>query len=87
MKHKPSFTGSILIQKDLANTLKIIAKKGKDGFYKGEVAQKIAAQMQRNGGFITEDDLITYRPKWRKPLISNSRNRVGVPRSARWAWL
>ena len=74
MKHNPSFTGSILIQKDLANTLKIIAKKGKDGFYKGEVAQKIAAQMQRNGGFITEDDLIAYRPKWRKPLISNYRN-------------
>ena len=74
MKNNPGFTGSTLIQKDLANTLKIIAKKGKDGFYKGEVAQKIAVQMQKNGGFITEDDLITYRPQWRKPLISNYRN-------------
>tara|TARA_A200000159_G_scaffold67299_1_gene62304 strand:+ start:1 stop:1374 length:1374 start_codon:yes stop_codon:yes gene_type:complete len=74
MKNNPGFTGSKLIQKDLANTLKIIAKKGKDGFYKGEVAQKIAAQMQKNGGFITEDDLIAYKPKWRKPLISNYRN-------------
>jgi gamma-glutamyltranspeptidase/glutathione hydrolase len=74
MKNNPGFTGSTLMQKDLANTLKIIAKKGKDGFYKGEVAQKIAAQMQKNGGFITEDDLIAYRPQWRKPLISNYRN-------------
>ena len=69
MEHNPNFTGSILVQKDLANTLKIIAKKGKDGFYKGEVAKKIAEQMQKNGGLITENDLITYKPKWRKPLI------------------
>jgi len=74
MEHNPNFTGSILVQKDLANTLKIIAKKGKDGFYKGEVAKKIAEQMQKNGGLITENDLITYKPKWRKPLISNYRN-------------
>ena len=74
MEHNPNFTGSILVQKDLANTLKIIAKKGKDGFYKGEVAKKIAEQMQKNGGLITENDLITSKPKWRKPLISNYRN-------------
>ena len=68
MKHYPDFTGSILVQKDLANTLKLIAVKGKDGFYKGEVAQKITNEMQKNGGLITEDDLINYMPKWRKPL-------------------
>ena len=74
MKHNPDFTGSILVQKDLANTLKLIAVKGKDGFYKGEIAQKITNEMQKNGGLITEDDLINYMPKWRKPLISNYRN-------------
>ena len=74
MKNSPDFTGSTLIQKDLAKTLKIIAKNGKDGFYKGVVAKKIASQMQKNGGLITEDDLMTYKPKWRKPLISNYRN-------------
>jgi gamma-glutamyltranspeptidase/glutathione hydrolase len=74
MKNSPDFTGSTLIQKDLAKTLKIIAKNGKDGFYKGVVAKKIATQMQKNGGLITEDDLIAYKPKWRKPLISNYRN-------------
>lgn len=74
MKHNPDFTGSTLIQKDLANTLKIIAKKGKDGFYKGEVAQNIASQMQKNGGLITQNDLEAYKPQWRKPLISDYRN-------------
>jgi len=74
MKHYPDFTGSTLIQKDLANTLKIIAKKGKDGFYKGEVAQNIASQMEKNGGLITQNDLEEYKPQWRKPLISDYRN-------------
>ena len=74
MKNSPDFTGSTLIQKDLAKTLKIIAKNGKDGFYKGVVAKKIASQMQKNGGLITEADLMAYKPKWRKPLISNYRN-------------
>ena len=74
VKNSPDFTGSTLIQKDLAKTLKIIAKNGKDGFYKGVVAKKIASQMQKNGGLITEADLMAYKPKWRKPLISNYRN-------------
>ena len=74
MEHNPNFIGSKLVQKDLANTLKLIAVKGKDGFYKGEVAQKIADEMKKNGGLITENDLKNYTPKWRKPLISDYRN-------------
>tara|TARA_B100001559_G_scaffold304499_1_gene293994 strand:+ start:53 stop:1834 length:1782 start_codon:yes stop_codon:yes gene_type:complete len=74
MKHNPNFIGSKLVQKDLANTLKLIAAKGKDGFYAGEVAQKIADEMQKNGGLITENDLKNYTPKWRKPLISDYRD-------------
>ena len=74
MKNNPNFIGSKLVQKDLANTLKLIAVQGKDGFYKGEVAQKIADEMKKNGGLITENDLKNYTPKWRKPLISDYRN-------------
>ena len=74
MKHNPDFTGRTLLQKDLANTLKLIATKGKDGFYKGKIAKKIANQMHANGGLITEDDLINYKPQWRKPLISDYRD-------------
>ena len=53
----------------LANTLKIIQENGRDGFYKGEVAQKLASFVQEHGGFITEEDLEKYEAKWRQPII------------------
>ena len=53
----------------LAKTLTVIKEKGKDGFYKGEVAQKLATFIQENGGFITEEDLAKYEAKWREPVI------------------
>lgn len=52
----------------LANTLKIIQENGRDGFYKGEIAQKLASFIQENGGFVTEEDLVRYEPKWRQPV-------------------
>ena len=67
----PNFDKKILKQPDLANTLKIIAKEGRDGFYKGEIAKKIADDMQNNGGIISEKDLEQYQPVWRNPLISS----------------
>ncbi len=55
-------------QPDLAKTLKRIQKLGKDGFYRGETARLIAADMKNNGGLITEADLAAYEAKERKPL-------------------
>ena len=52
--------GHVLVQKDLANTLRIISEKGKKGFYEGEVAQKMVDDIQSNGGFITLNDLKNY---------------------------
>lgn len=53
----------------LANTFRSIAKNGRDGFYKGEVAQKLAAFIQEKGGYITEEDLEKYQAVWRKPIV------------------
>jgi gamma-glutamyltranspeptidase/glutathione hydrolase len=53
-----------LIQKDLGRTLRLIAEKGADGFYKGETAQKIAADVQANGGVITVEDFAAYEPRF-----------------------
>ena len=61
-------SGELLIQKDLANTLKLIAQKGPAGFYKGSTAQKIQLDMQKNGGLITTSDLRNYKAKFRKPI-------------------
>lgn len=58
----------------LANTLTKIMEEGKDGFYKGEVAQKLAAFIQANGGFITEEDLANYQAKWRTPVTFDYRD-------------
>ncbi|HXG38172.1 MAG TPA: gamma-glutamyltransferase [Bacteroidota bacterium] len=55
-------------QPDLAKTLKRIQRYGKDGFYKGETARLIAADMKKNGGLITEADLAAYEAKERTPL-------------------
>ncbi|TKB96393.1 gamma-glutamyltransferase [Pedobacter cryophilus] len=66
-------TDDMLIQKDLAETLKRIQKNGRDGFYKGETAAFIQNEMQRNGGIITASDLESYHAVWRKPLIGNYR--------------
>lgn len=60
--------GEILRQPDLAWTLTQIAERGADGFYKGPVAQRFAADMKAHGGLITLDDLASYRAVERKPL-------------------
>jgi len=60
--------GEILVQKDLAETLKLIARNGADGFYKGPVAEMIVAEMQRGGGHITLADLENYQAVVRKPV-------------------
>ena len=49
-----------LKQPALANVLRSIAEKGKDGFYKGPVAEKIVQDMQQNGGYLTLNDLANY---------------------------
>ena len=55
----------------LAKTLIRIQKNGRDEFYKGETAKKLAAFMQENGGYITEEDLANYEAKWRAPVTFN----------------
>jgi gamma-glutamyltranspeptidase/glutathione hydrolase len=57
----PYRKGDILIQNDLARTLKTIAKNGAKGFYEGPVADRIVAEMAANGGIITHEDLKSYR--------------------------
>jgi gamma-glutamyltranspeptidase/glutathione hydrolase len=61
--------GDILIQKELAETLRRIQEKGKSGFYEGETARLIVAEMKRGNGIISLADLKNYKAKERKPLI------------------
>lgn len=57
-----------LIQKDLANTLRTIAEKGRDGFYTAGIAALIVDMMGKKKGLITIEDLANYHSVWRTPL-------------------
>lgn len=57
----PRGPGEMLVQKDYANTLKLIAAGGHDAFYRGEIARKIAADMEAHGGAVTLQSLNDYR--------------------------
>lgn len=65
--------GQTFRQPELARTLGIIARRGADGFYRGEVARLIEAQMQRGSprGLITQADLAAYRARWREPILGS----------------
>jgi gamma-glutamyltranspeptidase/glutathione hydrolase len=60
--------GDRLVQKDLAATLRRIAERGADGFYKGETAELIVREMKAGGGLIGKADLAGYRAKQRRPI-------------------
>jgi len=64
----PLNPGHRLVQSDLSRTLERIANKGRDGFYKGETARLLTAEMKREGGIITAEDLSLYRAKERTPM-------------------
>ncbi|MEZ5357595.1 MAG: gamma-glutamyltransferase [Candidatus Zixiibacteriota bacterium] len=64
----PPQAGTKFIQKDLGQTLSLIEAGGKDGFYAGETAEKIAAFCLQNGGLITAEDLAAYKTVWREPV-------------------
>jgi gamma-glutamyltranspeptidase/glutathione hydrolase len=60
--------GEMLVQKDLAKSLRLIAKDGAKAFYQGAIASAIVADMQANGGLITKEDLAAYQPVMRQPI-------------------
>ncbi|WHF52016.1 gamma-glutamyltransferase [Chryseobacterium gotjawalense] len=70
-KATPWKQGDILIQKELAATLKLIQKNGAKGFYEGKIAQLIIEEMKRGNGIITLNDLKNYKVVERKPITFN----------------
>jgi len=58
----------------LAQTLRRIAKNGKDEFYKGETAHRLVDFLKSKGGIISMEDLAKYEAKWREPILFNYRD-------------
>ena len=65
--------GELFVQEDLADILRRIRDRGHDGFYRGETAELIAAEMERGGGLITMEDLAAYEAVEREPVIGSYR--------------
>lgn len=74
VKEKNWKEGDLLVQTDLAKTLKLIRDKGRDGFYKGETADLIVSQMKESGGIISHKDLEEYNAVWRTPIVGSFQN-------------
>jgi gamma-glutamyltranspeptidase/glutathione hydrolase len=70
---KPLEKGMVFKNPYLAETLEIISKKGRDGFYKGKVAKTIADFIQSQGGFLSENDLANHTSEWVEPISTNYR--------------
>ena len=65
--------GDIFKNPDLAHTLELIARGGRDAFYKGKIARTIAKTVQREGGFLTTSDLAAHSSQWVEPVSTNYR--------------
>ena len=71
----------IIIQKQLSATLSFIRDRGRNGFYKGIVADQIIKEIKQGGGIISKDDLINYRSIWREPVVGTYKGHkvIGMP--------
>jgi gamma-glutamyltranspeptidase/glutathione hydrolase len=65
--------GTVLVQKDLAATLRQLAEGGVEAFYRGPLAHAIAQAVERRGGWLTASDLASYQPTWGTPLAGRFR--------------
>src|SRR5438552_8780715 len=65
--------GDIFKNPALARTLRLIGEKGRDAFYKGEIADKIDKFMRENGGFLRKADFEKHTSTWVEPVSTNYR--------------
>jgi gamma-glutamyltranspeptidase / glutathione hydrolase len=68
--------GELLVQAKLGDSLELVAHHGPDVFYSGALAEAITETLQKDGGFLTVEDLSSYEVQVRDPIIANA-----------WAWI
>jgi gamma-glutamyltranspeptidase/glutathione hydrolase len=70
--------GEIIRQAELGQSLKAIASQGADVFYQGWIGEAIADTVKKQGGVLSLDDLRSYKPMWREPLVGAYRKRTVI---------
>lgn len=74
--HRPLRAGELLVQPELAASLKAIAREGRAGFHEGPVAQEIIQLLNEGGNPMTAEDLASFAPRWRRPVCGVYRGRT-----------
>ncbi|WP_205123426.1 gamma-glutamyltransferase [Maribacter aurantiacus] len=70
---RPPMKGEVFVNKNLAATYALIAKDGRDAFYKGSIAKTIDSYMKKHGGFLHYEDLSNHTSNWVEPVSVNYR--------------
>ena len=65
--------GAIFVQKNLARTFRVLAKGGREAYYRGEIARAIVDYCQKNGGFLSMEDFAAHKSNWVEPISTNYR--------------
>jgi len=68
--------GRMVVQRELAHTLKQIAEKGREGFYQGDIGERMCHAIQAEGGFLAEADLQGNFVEWLEPIITTYRDHL-----------
>ena len=68
---KPPRAGDVHRQPDLADTLRILGEKGRDAFYCGDIAKRIVAFSQADGGFFDLEDFASHTTEWVEPISTH----------------
>lgn len=71
--NRPLKTGAVLRQTDLAKTYRMLAKEGRDAFYRGPLGRSITEYVQRCGGVLSQEDLQAHHSDWVEPISTNYR--------------
>jgi gamma-glutamyltranspeptidase/glutathione hydrolase len=64
-----------VVRAQLADTITLFGKVGRDAIYKGAIATDIVDVVQKHGGILTAEDLASYKPLWREPLVGHYRGK------------
>ncbi len=65
--------GTVLRQSNLAQTYKLLAKEGRESFYKGDLARTITEYVQQCGGVLSKEDMARHTSNWVEPISTNYR--------------
>jgi gamma-glutamyltranspeptidase/glutathione hydrolase len=65
--------GAMFVQKNLGRTFRALARGGRDAFYRGEIARTIVDYCQKNGGFLSMEDLASQKSEWVEPIATTFR--------------